>query len=136
MPNALEIINDALYRAQDGDPIFFVRYVPEVALTKGELLYKLSPAPLPVSPEPPAPPPPPPIDTTEEMDVAWTTLRVRSGPSVAASQIGLLYLKQAVRIDGSIASGDYHWTRLLSVNGVKFADVGYVAREGLIARPT
>lgn len=132
MPNALEIINDALYRAQDGDPIFFVRYVPEVALTKDELLHKLNPTPMPITPEPPLPPPP--IDMSEEMGVAWTTLRVRSGPSITAQQIGLLYLNQVVRVEGSIAVGDYHWARLLSVNGVKFTDVGWVAREGLIAK--
>ena len=126
-------LEDRLYRATDGDLIFFVTYPPnmdEQTVSKADLL-SLRPAPLLDAPPLPPPPPPPPVDTSEEMGVVWQALRIRSGPSATASQIGLLYLNQVVRVDGSITAGDYHFARLLSVNGVKFADVGWVAREGL-----
>lgn len=135
MTSAIDRLNDDLYRAGDNDLLFVLRWPPnmnENAVTKHELLNDLHPAPLPDQPPPsPAPPPPLPDPTLDTLMVTTDALNLRKEPSATAALAGRVYKGQKLTVQGSAPDGKYHWARLIQVDGLKFADIAYVAREYL-----
>lgn len=135
MTDGMDRLNDDLYHATDTDPLFVIRWPPnmnELSVTKHDLLTRLHPAPLPPEPPPPAPDPaPPPVIPIETLVVKTASLSIRAAPGVTSNKIGALVNGDTVEVQGSTLNGVYHWALLLRVNGLKFADVGFVAREFL-----
>lgn len=140
MTSAIDRLNDDLYHAGDSDMLFVIRWPPnmnENAVTKHELLNDLHPAPLPPLPpvvDPPLPPTPvtPPPAAVDTLVVnASAGLSIRAAPSTAAAKVGALANGDTVEVSGSIVAGQYHFGQLMRVNGLKYAAIGWIAREYL-----
>ncbi len=141
MIDDIDLLNHWLAQADDDDKFLFVRYpvqMNEVAITKRDLLTGINPALLPEPPSEPPPILPPPIvpdpvtppAMTEELAVAAQDgLSIRGGPSVSAPRIGKVIFNAVVEVEKrTIVSGAYRYSLLIKVNGLKYPQVGYVAR--------
>ncbi len=143
MIDDIDLLNHWLAQASDDDKFLFVRYpvkMNEVAITKRDLLTGIKPALLPEPPSEPPPilPPPsvpdpatPPAGTTTEVMAvaAQDGLSIRGGPNVLANWLAKLPFNAVVEVEKrTVASGRYIWSVLLKVNGLKYPQVGYVAR--------
>lgn len=133
MSSGKERLEAALYNAADDQRMLLVNYPPplnEFTVTKAELL-SLHPAPLPVPlPEPPPLPPPTPVPVVDTLVVDATLgLRIRGTPSPTGVLKGVVAYQSTVEVQGHYPSGDYDYGQLMRVDGLKYADVGFIARS-------
>lgn len=143
MSDPMAWINDWLYHAAPDDRLFFVRYPPNVAeftVSASNLLHDIHPAPLPAQPPPPVDPPLPPPVTPPTVGedtltvVASYGLTIRAQPSATSTAKGTVSKDDTVTVSGHYAAKDAQgvaidYGQLLRVNGLKYADTGFIARS-------